>query len=99
MASSMNVKYRDIRYVIPFLTQAWFFVTPVVFLAAFVRILEDALWLNPMVSVVEGFRWALLGKEQPSGGMFAVSAIMVLILLISGAFYFRRMEKTFADVV
>jgi len=98
--SSMNVKYRDIRYVIPFLTQLWFFITPVVYpsslLSGFWRIIYG---LNPMVSVVEGFRWALLGKEQPSGWMLAISAIMVIILLVSGAFYFRRMEKTFADVV
>jgi lipopolysaccharide transport system permease protein len=98
--SSMNVKYRDIRYVIPFLTQLWFFITPVVYpsslLPGFWRIVYG---LNPMVSVVEGFRWALLGKGQHPGWMLAVSVAMVLILLISGAFYFRRMEKTFADIV
>ena len=98
--SSMNVKYRDIRYVIPFLTQAWFFITPVVYpsslLPGFWRIIYG---LNPMVSVVEGFRWALLNKGQHPGWMFVVSVAMVLILLISGAFYFRRMEKTFADIV
>jgi lipopolysaccharide transport system permease protein len=98
--SAMNVKYRDIRYVIPFLTQAWFFVTPVVYPSSLLSGFWKTIYgLNPMVSVVEGFRWALLGKQQPSGGMLAVSAMMVLILLISGAFYFRRMEKTFADVV
>jgi lipopolysaccharide transport system permease protein len=98
--SAMNVKYRDIRYVIPFLTQAWFFVTPVVYPSSLLSGFWKTIYgLNPMVSVVEGFRWALLGKQQPSGEMFAVSAIMVLILLVSGAFYFRRMEKTFADVV
>ena len=98
--SAMNVKYRDIRYVIPFLTQAWFFVTPVVYPSSLLSGFWKTIYgLNPMVSVVEGFRWALLGKEQPSVGMFAVSVMMVLILLISGAFYFRRMEKTFADVV
>ena len=98
--SAMNVKYRDIRYVIPFLTQAWFFVTPVVYPSSLLSGFWKTIYgLNPMVSVVEGFRWALLGKEQPSGGMLAVSAIMVVILLVSGAFYFRRMEKTFADVV
>jgi lipopolysaccharide transport system permease protein len=98
--SAMNVKYRDIRYVIPFLTQAWFFVTPVVYPSSLLSGFWKTIYgLNPMVSVVEGFRWALLGKEQPSGAMLAVSAMMVLILLVSGAFYFRRMEKTFADVV
>jgi lipopolysaccharide transport system permease protein len=98
--SSMNVRYRDIRYTIPFLTQLWFFITPVVYpsrlLPGFWRIVYG---LNPMVSVIEGFRWALLSKGQQPGWMLAVSAAMVLILLISGAFYFRRMEKTFADIV
>ena len=98
--SSMNVKYRDIRYVTPFLTRLWFFITPVVYptslLSGFWRIVYG---LNPMVGVIEGFRWALLGKGQHPGWMLAVSASMVLILLVSGAFYFRRMEKTFADIV
>ena len=98
--SAMNVKYRDIGHVIPFLTRTWFFITPVVYpssmLTGFWRIIYG---LNPMVSVVEGFRWALLGKGQHPGWMFAVSAAMVVVLLISGAFYFRRMEKTFADIV
>jgi len=98
--SSMNVQYRDIRYVIPFLTQAWFFITPVVYpsslLHGFWRIIYG---LNPMVSVVEGFRWALLSRGQHLGWMLAMSATMTFILLLSGAFYFRRMERTFADVV
>ena len=98
--SAMNVKYRDIRYTIPFLTRLWFFITPVVYptslLSGFWRIIYG---LNPMVSVVEGFRWALLGKGQHPGWMLVVSAAMVVVLLVSGLFYFRRMERAFADIV
>jgi lipopolysaccharide transport system permease protein len=98
--AAMNAQYRDIRYVVPFLSQIWMWVTPVVYPAS----LLDQPWrtlygLNPMVGVVEGFRWALLGKGHAPGLMVAVSAVMALVMLISGAFYFRRMERTFADVV
>jgi lipopolysaccharide transport system permease protein len=98
--AAMNAQYRDIRYVVPFLAQIWMWVTPVVYPAS----LLDQPWrtlygLNPMVGVVEGFRWALLGKGHAPGPMVAVSAVMALVMLISGAFYFRRMERTFADVV
>jgi lipopolysaccharide transport system permease protein len=97
--SALNVQYRDVRYVIPFLTQAWLFLTPV----AYPSSLLDEPWrtlygLNPMVGVVEGFRWALLGTNPP-GPMIAVSALVSVILLMTGALYFRRMERTFADVV
>lgn len=98
--SSMNVRYRDVLHVVPFLTQLWFFITPVVYpsslLSGFWRIVYG---LNPMVSVIEGFRWALLGKGQYPGWMFAVSAAVIVILLFSGLFFFRRMEDTFADIV
>jgi lipopolysaccharide transport system permease protein len=98
--SAMNVQFRDVRYVVPFITQFWMFATPI----AYPSSLLDAKWrvlygLNPMVGVVDGFRWALLGKGAPPGPMIAVSALTALALLVSGAFYFRRMEKTFADVV
>ncbi len=98
--SAMNVQFRDVRYTIPFLTQAWFFATPI----AYPSSLLDEPWrtlyaLNPMVGVVEGFRWALLGAKTSPGPMVAVSALVALALMIGGAFYFRRMEKTFADVV
>lgn len=97
--SAINVKYRDVRYVIPFLTQLWLFASPVVYSASLVPERFRALYgLNPMAGVIEGFRWVLLGTEPPSA-MIAVSVAVVLIVLVSGAFYFRRSEKTFADVV
>ena len=98
--SALNVQYRDVRYVIPFLTQFWMFATPVAYSSSLVPERWRALYgLNPMAGVVEGFRWALLGTGQTPGPMLAVSVVVVLLLLVSGAFYFRRMEKTFADVV
>ncbi len=99
--SALNVKYRDVRYTIPFLTQLWMFSTPVAYGS---NLIEDptfrALYgLNPMVGVVEGFRWALLGTETAPGPMLAVSASVSFLVLLTGAFYFRRMEKQFADIV
>jgi lipopolysaccharide transport system permease protein len=97
--SALNVQYRDVRYTIPFLTQLWLFATPIAYSSSLVPEQWRALYgLNPMAGVVEGFRWALLGKEPP-GPLLAVSVIVVLLLLIGGLYYFRRMEKTFADVV
>jgi lipopolysaccharide transport system permease protein len=98
--SALNVRYRDIRYVISFLIQFWFFATPVVYPSSLV----PGIWrffysLNPMVGVVEGFRGALLGKGQVIGATFMVSMIVIICLLITGTLYFRRMEKEFADVV
>jgi lipopolysaccharide transport system permease protein len=98
--SALNVEYRDVRYAIPFLIQFWFFATPIAYPSSLVPERWRALYgLNPMAGVVEGFRWALLGKEQGPGQMLAVSVAAVILLLIGGLFYFRRMEKTFADVV
>ena len=98
--SAMNVQYRDIRYAIPFLTQFWMFASPVAYPSSMVPELWRALYgLNPMAGVIEGFRWALLGTNTGPGSLIVVSAVMALLLLVSGAFYFRRMEKTFADVV
>ena len=97
--SALNVQYRDVRYTIPFLTQFWLFATPIAYSSSLVPERWRALYgLNPMAGVVEGFRWALLGKEPP-GPLLAVSVIVVLLLLIGGLYYFRRMEKTFADMV
>jgi lipopolysaccharide transport system permease protein len=98
--SAMNVQFRDVRYTIPFLTQAWLFVTPI----AYPSSLLPETWrivygLNPMAGVVEGFRWALLGTDTAPGKMIIVSVLVALILFISGAFYFRRMEQSFADVL
>jgi lipopolysaccharide transport system permease protein len=98
--SAMNVQYRDIRYVVPFLVQFWMFLSPVVYASSLVPEQWQMLYgVNPMAGVIEGFRWAMLGTGDGPGPMLAVSVGAALVLLISGAFYFRRMEKTFADVV
>lgn len=97
--SALNVTYRDVRYTIPFLTQFWLFVTPIAYPSSLVPERWRALYgLNPMAGVVEGFRWALLGTDPP-GPLLAVSTGMVVALLAGGLYYFRRMEKTFADIV
>jgi lipopolysaccharide transport system permease protein len=103
--SAWNVRYRDVQHIVPFLIQIWLFATPIVYPSS----LLDEPWrtvyaLNPMVGVVEGFRWALLGGAPgaqvvpPSAILIASSATAVAILL-GGAFYFRRVERTLADVV
>ena len=98
--SALNVQYRDVRHTIPFLTQFWLFTTPIAYPASLVPEHWRALvGLNPMAGVVEGFRWALLGTSQAPGPLLAVSVLVVLAMLVSGLYYFRRMEKTFADVV
>ncbi|MDZ4338951.1 MAG: ABC transporter permease [candidate division NC10 bacterium] len=98
--SALNVQYRDVRYTIPFLTQFWLFSTPIAYPSSLVpegwRVLYG---LNPMAGVVEGFRWALLGTAHAPGPMLAVSVAVVLALLVGGLYYFRHMERTFADVV
>ena len=98
--SAMNVRFRDVRYTIPFITQAWLFITPI----AYPSSLLDEPWktiygLNPMAGVVEGFRWALLGTETAPGPIILVSSVAALAILVSGLYYFRRMEKTFADLI
>jgi len=98
--SALNVKYRDVRYVIPFLTQFWLFATPIAYSSSLVPArLRPFYGLNPMAGVVEGFRWALLGKAGGIGPLVFVSALAVAVLLVGGLIYFRRMEKTFADIV
>ncbi|CAN5641507.1 ABC transporter permease [soil metagenome] len=98
--SALNVQYRDVRYAVPFLVQIWLFATPI----AYPSSLLDEPWrtvyaVNPMVGVVEGFRWALLGADTAPGPMIVVSTIASLCILVGGGLYFRRMERTFADVV
>jgi lipopolysaccharide transport system permease protein len=98
-SSALNVKYRDVRYIIPFVTRFWFFATPVVYTSK----LLDEPWrtlygLNPMVGVVEGFRWAMLGTDPPQAMIF-LSAVVAITIFVSGLIYFNRMEKTFADVI
>jgi len=98
--SALNVLYRDINYVLPFLTQFWMFLTPIAYPSSMVPQRFQTLYaLNPMTGVVEGFRWALLGTGQTPGTMTLVSSVVALVLLISGMFYFRRMERQFADMV
>jgi lipopolysaccharide transport system permease protein len=98
--SALNVEYRDVRYVVPFLTQFWMFATPIAYPSSLLPEFWRTIYgLNPMVGVVEGFRWALLGTRTAPGPVIVVSSLAALAVLISGAFYFRRMEKTFADVV
>ncbi len=95
---ALNARFRDIQYTIPFLIQVWFFSTPIVYPSSLLPEPWRALFgLNPMAGVVEGFRWALLGAETRPGAMIFVSSLVALALLVSGAYYFRRMEKTFAD--
>jgi len=89
-----------VKYIVPFLTQLWMFLTPIAYPSTMLPEPWRTLYgLNPMAGVVEGFRWALLGTEMTVGPMIAVSVVAAVVLMFSGAFYFRRMEKTFADVV
>jgi lipopolysaccharide transport system permease protein len=98
--SALNIKYRDVRYVVPFVTQFWMLATPIAYPSSLLSESWRTIFgLNPMSGVVEGFRWALLGTGQAPGGLLLASSIASLVILIGGAFYFRRMEKTFADIV
>jgi lipopolysaccharide transport system permease protein len=98
--SALNVRFRDVRYVLPFLVQFWMFATPIAYPSSLLSEPWRTLYgLNPMAGVVEGFRWALLGAKTAPGPIIMVSATVSLLILIGGAFYFRRVEKTFADVV
>ncbi len=98
--SALNVKFRDVKYMVPFITQFWLFATPIAYPSSlFEQPWRTVYGLNPMAGVVEGFRWALLGTKTAPGPMLLVSACASLALLAGGAFYFRRMEKTFADTV
>ena len=98
--SALNVKYRDVRYTITFLVQFWLFATPVAYASSIVPERWRPLYgLNPMSGVVEGFRWALLGKSPAPGVLLGVSITVVILILVGGLVYFRRMEAEFADVV
>jgi lipopolysaccharide transport system permease protein len=98
--AALNVRYRDIRYVVPFLTQLWMFATPVAYPSSLLGHAWRALYgLNPMAGAIEGIRWALLGTSTAPGAMLAASSAMALALLLSGAHYFARVEKSFADVI
>ena len=99
--SAMNVQFRDVRYTIPFITQFWMFATPIAYPSSLIEndLLRALYGINPMTGVVEGFRWALLNTDTAPGPIVIVSSAVAVGLLISGMYYFRRMEKTFADVV
>jgi lipopolysaccharide transport system permease protein len=98
--SALNVRFRDVRYTVSFLMQFWLFATPIAYPSSLLHEPWRTVYgLNPMVGVVEGFRWALLGSNTAPGAMIFVSALSALALLVTGALYFRRMEATFADVV
>ncbi len=97
--SALNVEYRDIRYVVPFLTLFWQYATPVAYSSSLIPERWRLLYgLNPMTGVVEGFRWALLGKGDV-GGLLWISLVIILVLVATGLFYFKRMEASFADVI
>jgi homopolymeric O-antigen transport system permease protein len=97
--AALNVQFRDVHYMVPFITQFWMFATPIAYPSSLLPEPWRTLYgLNPMAGVVEGFRWTLLGVGSP-GPIIAVSSLAAVTLLVSGAFYFRRMERTFADVV
>jgi len=98
--SALNVRYRDVGYTVPFLIQIWMFLSPVVYPVSMIPEQYRLLYsLNPMVGVIEGFRWALLGKEIPDFSVMAVSAVVVAMLLAGGLVFFKNMERTFADIV
>ena len=98
--SPLNVRYRDVGHTIPFLIQFWMYASPVAYSVSLIpekwRLLYS---LNPMVGVIEGFRWALLGKQSPTFSVIALSAVMVAALLLGGIVFFKRMERTFADTI
>ncbi|HPO59078.1 MAG TPA: ABC transporter permease, partial [Anaerolineaceae bacterium] len=102
--SALNVRFRDINHLVPFIVRVWMYVTPVIYGSSIIP--ERFRWLmglNPMSGVVEGFRWALLGNQladaAPPGPLFAVSILITLAVLVSGAVFFRSTERTFADII
>ncbi len=98
--SAMNVQFRDVRYTVPFMVQAWLFATPIAYSSSLLSEPWRTLYgLNPMVGVVEGFRWALLGTNMSPGPVVLLSSTVAVVLFVSGAIYFRNMEKSFADIV
>ncbi|MFL6132955.1 MAG: ABC transporter permease, partial [Nocardioidaceae bacterium] len=98
--SAIAARYRDIRHVVPFLLQFGLFATPVAYSSSMVNDPWRLLYgLNPMAGAVEGFRWAMLGTSADIGGLVALSAVSTVVVLVSGAYYFRRMERGLADVI
>ena len=98
--TALNVKYRDVKFVVPFLMQCWMYLSPVAYATSLVP--EKWQWLyglNPMVGVIEGFRWALLGKTAPNAALMLASSTILVLILLGGLLYFKRMERTFADLI
>jgi lipopolysaccharide transport system permease protein len=99
-AAALNLQFRDVRYVVPFGVQLWLFATPIAYPSSLLSEPWRTLYaVNPMVGVVEGFRWALLGTATRPGPMIAVSAAAATLILVTGVLYFRRVERGFADLV
>jgi lipopolysaccharide transport system permease protein len=98
--SALNVQYRDIQHAVPLLVQLWLFATPIAYPSSLLSEPWRTIYgINPMVGVVEGFRWSLLLSGRPPGLPLVISTVAALALVISGAFFFRRVERTFADVI
>jgi len=98
--SALNVLYRDVQYIVPFIVQVWLFSTPIVYPSSLIPERWRTLYgLNPMAGVVEGFRWALLGTDTRPGPLVLVSAVAAGVLFVGGLLFFRRMERSFSDVV
>lgn len=98
--TALNVKYRDVKFLVPFLTQFWMYASPVAYSTSLIPQKWQSLYaLNPMVGVIEGFRWALLGREAPSAQLILLPVVIIIFMIVSGLFYFKRMEKAFADII
>jgi lipopolysaccharide transport system permease protein len=98
--AALNVRFRDVRYIVPFLVQVWLFLTPIAYPSSLVPEQWRLIYgLNPMVGVIEGFRWALLGSDTSPGPILIASSLVSLFLLVAGTIYFRRVERSFADIV
>jgi lipopolysaccharide transport system permease protein len=96
----MNAKYRDVGHAIPFIMQIWMYLTPIVYPISLVP--EQWRWLyglNPMAGVIEGFRWALLGRTAPDPVVMAESVVVLSLMIVAGLVYFRKMERQFADII
>jgi lipopolysaccharide transport system permease protein len=97
--AALTARYRDFRYLVPFLERFWFFASPVAYASQEITQPWRTLYgLNPMVGVVEGFRWGVL-RDRPPSGMMLLSVVVAMTMLLSGIYYFRRVEKTFADLI
>lgn len=97
--SALNVRFRDVRYVVPFLTQIWMYASPVIYgVSIFPKSLQWLIALNPMVGVIDGFRWTILGRGLPNYGVFATSYAIAIVLVLGGLAYFKHVERGFADL-